>query len=107
MHAEQPSPPTDAELLPLSIGYRVDAPEGRLGVVVDVRCSLDTGEANALVVADRSSGRLLVVPVFEVDRVVYRARLVVLRESPYVETIAAPERGRPHLRLLQGGLVRA
>ena len=64
-------------------GYRVDSPDGRVGVVEHVRLAPDSGRPELLAVR---SGlfvpRLLLVPADRVEGVVPRERRVVLRSVP-------------------------
>jgi hypothetical protein len=64
-------------------GYRVDAPGGRLGRVETVISRDGGSRADALVVrGGLLGGRLVVVPVDEVDRIVPRKERIALRASP-------------------------
>jgi hypothetical protein len=66
-------------------GYRVDAPGGRLGRVEAVISRDGSEGADALVVrGGLLGGRLVVVPVEEVDRILPRKEQIVLRASPQV-----------------------
>ena len=64
-------------------GYRVDSPDGRVGVVEHVRLAPDSGRPELLAVR---SGlfvpRLLLVPVARVEGVIPRERRVILRVVP-------------------------
>jgi hypothetical protein len=72
-------------------GYRVDASDGRLGFVEEIRPRADSGGAATLVVrAGRLGRRLLVVPVDEVAFIIPRAERIWLR-SP-VRVVATETR---------------
>ena len=64
-------------------GYRVDSPDGRVGVVEHVRLAPDSGRPELLAVR---SGlfvpRSLLVPADRVEGVVPRERRVILRSTP-------------------------
>jgi len=64
-------------------GYRVDSPDGRVGVVEHVRLAPDSGRPELLAVR---SGlfvpRSLLVPADRVEGVVPRERRVILRAAP-------------------------
>lgn len=66
-------------------GYRVHAPAGRLGRVETVISHDGEEGADALVVrGGMLGGRLVVVPVEEVDRVVPRKERIALRASAQI-----------------------
>lgn len=86
-------------------GFRVESPNGRLGVVQDVRRSLDDGAANALVVRGGLLGRtVLIVPPDEVERLVPREERLVLHANPQVVHPPAPPTRPSKLTLLHGAL---
>jgi hypothetical protein len=96
-HAAPPAAPARCE------GFRVESPDGYVGVVEAVRYSPSTRwdhPSELAVCAGRSSETLLIIPWAEVERVCLAERRVVLRPSP---RIAATERLRARASTLNGG----
>jgi hypothetical protein len=66
--------------------FRVESPEGRIGVVHEVRYGTRADRPDALVVRAGILGRRrLIVAVDQVERIITRKKLVVLRPSPRIE----------------------
>lgn len=85
-------------------GFSVESPGGRVGLVQDVRCSLDSCDVNALVVRCGRLGRqVVVVPVHQIEAVVPRETRIILRRDPLIVPPRRAARGRPELRLVHGG----
>lgn len=86
------------DVLSLCEGFRVESPDGRVGVVSALRYapSARWDHPTALAVrAGRSSNMLLIVPAAEVESVFLAERRIVLRPSPRIaatERVTAAER---------------
>ena len=77
-------------------GYRVDAPEGRVGRVEEVRFGARHDSPDSIGVrVGLFRQRLLIVPVQEVDEILPREQRVTLRHSP----LGPPRRGDVAQRL--------
>jgi hypothetical protein len=63
-------------------GFRVDSPRGREGVVQEVRFGSRIDRPDALAVGTRLLGRLLLIPVDDVEEVVLSEERVVLTRAP-------------------------
>jgi hypothetical protein len=64
-------------------GFRVDSPDGRVGVVVELRFGSSAERPDALAVRAGLFGRLLlIIPVEQVAEVLPQERRIVLRASP-------------------------
>jgi hypothetical protein len=66
-------------------GFRVEAPDGRIGFVEAVLVSSETGRAATLLVRGRAPSGLVAVAVDEIDDVALDEERIVLRRRPEVE----------------------
>lgn len=82
-------------------GFRVDSPEGRLGLVEAVMFRVRPDEPDALIVRAGVLGRrLVIVPIEDVADVVPRRQRVVLRRAPEVGSADFVTEVRSRLRRL-------
>ena len=80
------------------VGYLVDSPDGRIGMVRDIRYQRRRRtQPTALVVgAGQNGARLLVIPISQLAGVSTSDRRVVLRASPRIITAVAPHSAETH-----------
>jgi hypothetical protein len=63
-------------------GFRVDSPQGRVGVVQELQFRSRIDRPDALAVRKGFLGRLLLIPVDEVAEVSFGEERVILRRAP-------------------------
>jgi hypothetical protein len=82
------------------VGYLVDSPDGRIGMVREIRYQRRRRtQPTALVVGAGQNGAcLLVIPISQLAGISTSDRRVVLRASPHIITAVAPGAHGDHTR---------